>query len=119
MELSGVHHVSLNVNDVGEALPLYVDVLGLKMIPRPDFGFPGAWLEVADGRQVHLIEVDDFVPDEGQHFAFAVDDLDAAIAHLDDNDVKHTKIFEIPGTPARQAFFRDATGNSIELNQPA
>ena len=51
-----VHHVSINVSDV-DAAAFYVDRLGLAIhIPdRPDFGFPGAWLD-AGNQQVHLIQ---------------------------------------------------------------
>ena len=45
MKLQGVHHVSVNVADIDEATRFYTDVLGLEQLPRPDFGFPGAWLK--------------------------------------------------------------------------
>jgi catechol 2,3-dioxygenase-like lactoylglutathione lyase family enzyme len=48
-----VHHVSINVDDVDKALDFYVGTLGLVPRPdRPDFGFPGAWLNAGD-QQVH------------------------------------------------------------------
>src|ERR1700729_4085824 len=44
LTLRGVHHVSLNVDDVDAALAFYTDRLGLVVRPdRPDFDFPGAW----------------------------------------------------------------------------
>ena len=58
MGLVGLHHVSINVDDVDTALAFYVEVLGLKVRPdRPDFSFGGAWLD-AGGQQIHLIEAD-------------------------------------------------------------
>ena len=48
MKPVAVHHVSLTVDDVDAALRFYVDTLGLSAREdRPDFGFPGAWLDVA------------------------------------------------------------------------
>ncbi|MEY2470503.1 MAG: Glyoxalase/Bleomycin resistance protein/Dioxygenase superfamily, partial [Actinomycetota bacterium] len=39
MESTGVHHVSINVDDVAAAVRFYTDVLGLtERDDRPDFG---------------------------------------------------------------------------------
>jgi len=47
MEPLGVHHVSVNVRDVDEAIAFYVGSLGMTVrADRPDFGFGGAWLDV-------------------------------------------------------------------------
>ena len=117
MQLRDVHHVSLNVGDVAEAGRFYREVLGLEQITRPDFGVPGMWLQ-AEQVQVHLIEVDDHVAPDGQHFALAVDDLDGAVAELTAAGVTVSEPIEIPGA-GRQAFLHDPSGNMIELNQPA
>ncbi len=117
MKLHGVHHVSLNVGDLDEATRFYTEVLGLEVLPRPDFGFPGLWLR-SEAQEIHLIQVENHVAPEGQHFAFRVDDLDASIAELQERGVKVAGPFEIPGLAARQAFLRDPSGNMIELNQP-
>jgi catechol 2,3-dioxygenase-like lactoylglutathione lyase family enzyme len=117
MELRGVHHISLNVADANAAERFYVDVLGLEPLPRPDFGFAGAWLACPDGRQVHLIQVDDWVAPKGQHFAFAVADIDGVRAELVGKGVKVSDAVAIPGA-GRQCFFKDPAGNVIELNEP-
>lgn len=117
MELQGVHHVSLNVSDAEESEHFYVDVLGLTKLPRPDFDFPGSWLELADGRQVHLIQVEGWTAPKGQHFALRVDDLDGTRRELADQGVKVSEPSTIPGA-GRQCFFRDPAGNMIELNEP-
>lgn len=115
--ISGVHHVSLNVTDAVESTRFYVDVLGfVERSDRPDFPFDGAWLQVGD-QQVHLLEVADFVPPKGQHFALQVDDLDAMRAELIERGVEVSEPSPI-GDVCRQCFFTDPTGNLIELNQP-
>ena len=116
MKLSGVHHVSLNVHDVEEAGRFYTDVLGLEKLPRPDFPFPGMWLQAA-GQQIHLMQVEDHRAPEGQHFAFRVDDLDAVVEELTGRGIEVTKPFDLPGA-GRQSFLRDPSGNIVELNQP-
>ena len=55
---TGVDHVALNVPDVPGAIAFYTEKLGLTQnFTRPDFGFAGAWLDTANGQQVHLIEL--------------------------------------------------------------
>jgi glyoxylase I family protein len=115
--LVGVHHISVNVSDNAVAARFYIDVLGFKELERPDFGVPGTWLEMADGRQVHLIEVVSHEAPDGQHFALRVSDIDVAVAELRGHEVEVNDPYELPGA-GRQAFFKDPSGNLIELNQP-
>lgn len=118
MLLQGVHHISLNVADTETAGRFYTEVLGLEQIPRPAFGFPGMWLQFADGRQLHLLEVADHEAPAGQHFAISVADIDAAVTELRARGAAVGDVSEVPGGVARQAFFTDPSGNLIELNQP-
>jgi glyoxylase I family protein len=113
--VSGVHHVSLMVDDVPAARSFYVDVLGLhERADRPDFAFGGAWLD-AGSQQVHLVEGE--VPDDrGQHVALHVADLDAAVAELRARGLKVSD--PSPVGTSRQSFLRDPCGNRVELHQP-
>lgn len=116
MQTLGVHHVSINVDDVDAALAFYVDTLGLSVrADRPNFGFPGAWLD-AGNQQVHLIGGTP-PADRGQHFALAVGDLDAVIGEIRDRGIEVSDAVLV-GT-GRQAFLHDPAGNMVELNQPA
>ncbi|MGI9645178.1 MAG: VOC family protein [Ilumatobacteraceae bacterium] len=116
MRFARVHHVSINVTDIDESRRFYGEVLGLASLPRPDFGFPGEWLDAGE-QQIHLIEAKDFEAPDGRHFALEVDDLDATIAVLNERGVDVSEPADIDGV-CRQAFFSDPTGNLIELNQP-
>jgi glyoxylase I family protein len=118
MIVGDVHHVSLNVSDVGRAVSFYCDVLGLTRLPRPDLGLGGAWLGLPGGRQIHLIE-SEVPPDRGQHVAFEVDDIDLAVDELRRHGVDVSGPRRVGPTAARQAFFADPDGNRLELNQPA
>ena len=117
MKHSGVHHVSLNVDDADVTGKFYVEIMGMELLARPDFGFAGKWLQCG-GQQVHLLQVEDHRAPEGQHFALCVPDIDAAREELIGRGVEVSKIFEIPNV-GRQCFLRDPAGNQIELNQPA
>jgi catechol 2,3-dioxygenase-like lactoylglutathione lyase family enzyme len=112
----GVHHVAINVSDVDEAIAFYTKALGLTIrTDRPDFGFPGAWLDAGD-QQLHLVQAP-APPAQGQHFALLVGDLDATIAELREAGVNVGDAMPV-GT-ARQAFVSDPSGNTIELHQRA
>src|SRR3712207_6237297 len=101
MDPLGVHHVSINVDDVPAAMRFYIDLLGFTpRDDRPDFGFDGAWLNVGD-QQLHLIAGN--VPTAmGQHFAVRVADLDATIAELRGRGAAVSDAS--PVGPGRQAF---------------
>jgi len=115
MRALGVHHVSVNVSDVPEALAFYVGVLGLTpRDDRPDFGFGGAWLDVG-AQQIHLIEAEP-PGDVGQHVALRVEDIDAVVKELHERGVAVTAPVGV-GT-GRQSFLHDPSGNRIELNEP-
>ena len=116
MTFSAVHHISLNVADTAQALAFYVDVLNFKQIPRPDLGFDGAWLQIGD-QQLHLLEVAKHEAPVGQHFALRVDDIEAARTLLQEKGVKVSNASEMQGI-CWQCFFKDPSGNLLELNQP-
>jgi glyoxylase I family protein len=116
---TGVDHVAINVSDVPGGIIFYTETMGLSQNhTRPDFGFPGAWLDAANGQQVHLIEAP--VPNNmGQHFALTFDDLNAAVAELRARGLKVTGPVDVGTTGRHQAFTTDPWGNGIELHQRA
>lgn len=114
MNIKGLHHVSVNVDDVTAADAFYIDVLGLRRIDRPDIGIGGTWLEAPNGLQVHLVELPGGGSDSN-HMAFAVDDIEAEIAALRARGLDVPDWTDI-GT-GKQVFLRDPSGNIVELNQ--
>lgn len=77
----GVHHVSVNVDDLKKAVGFYVGVLGLSVRDdRPNFPVEGAWLD-AGAHQLHLVQ-GEAPAGLGQHFALLVEDLDAVVSEL-------------------------------------
>lgn len=121
--LSGLHHVSLLVGDTERSLAFYHRVLGLKVdSSRPDLGYAGAWLNLNDGCQIHLLELPNPDPKDGRpehggrdrHTAVIVQDLDELEAAL-----KSAGISSSRSRSGRQALFcRDPDGNALEFVKP-
>jgi len=117
-----IHHASLLIADTARSVAFYRDLLGLEVDPdRPDLGFPGAWLRVAEGQQIHLLELPNPDPVNGRpahggrdrHLALLVEDLDALRERLDGGGVDYTL-----SRSGRQALFcRDPDGNALEFIQ--
>ncbi len=114
---TGVDHVAVNVLDVPGGIAFYTETMGLvQNHTRPDFGFPGAWLDTGSGQQVHLIEAT--VPQNvGQHFALVFDDLPAVVAELRARGLQVSDPVDVGTTGRKQAFTTDPWGNGIELHE--
>ena len=121
--MTGLHHTAVCVTDIAVAKRFYGEVLGLREIDRPAFPFAGAWYELGDGRQLHLIVHEHPRTLRGTraidlrdgHFALGVTDFDEAVAHLRAAGVE---CVERPDnvTPWQQVYVTDPDGNVIELN---
>jgi glyoxylase I family protein len=114
---TGVDHVAINVADVPAGIAFYTETIGLvQNHTRPDFGFPGAWLDTANGQQVHLIEAE--IPKNvGQHFALVFDDLPAVVEALRARGLRVSDPVPVGTTGRAQAFTTDPWGNGIELHE--
>lgn len=118
--IRGFDHASVLVQDTARALEFYSGVLGLEQDHnRPDLSYPGAWLKLGEGGQIHLIELPNPDPVEGRpehggrdrHTALTVSDLDAVIAALD----KAALAYTLSSSGRRALFCRDVDGNTLEL----
>ena len=90
----GIHHVSINVNDVAEAERFYCEVLGLEKLPRPDLGFAGAWLQTG-AQQVHLLGKGSVEPLPEQHYAFLIDDAAALLERLESHNITRAALAKL------------------------
>ena len=125
VEITSLHHVAVCVTEIGRSKKFYGHVLGLTEVPRPAFPYEGAWYQLADGRQVHLIvheaprtlrgttEIDL----RDGHFAFAVADYDRTVERLRELSVECV-LRPDNVTPWKQIYVTDPDGNVIELNAP-
>ena len=114
-----VNHVSFPVRDLARSLTFYRDLLGLEIVPRPDFGIDGAWLG-AGNAQIHLIvtmdgmQVDTPPPTlnpAASHLAFTTDDYAATLARMQAASLEVLAA----GPEVGQMWVRDPDGHVIEL----
>jgi len=120
VSIPGYSHVAIAVDDLDAARRFYCEVLGFEEIRRPDFGFPGMWLQVGD-LQLHFVETDELpTPGKGfPHFALYIPTEDYH------DTVKAIAAAGVPvgepvsrddwGTTVWQTFLTDPAGNAIEL----
>jgi len=110
----GVHHVSLNVDDVEAGVAFYTGTIGgTRRDDRPDLGFEGAWIDLG-AQQLHLLR-GEVPPDHGQHVAVHVADLDGVVEELRGRGVE-VSVPVVIGT-GRQCFLHDPAGNLVELHE--
>lgn len=120
-------HAGITVRDLERARRFYSDLLGLKEIPRPDLGFPGAWYAVG-ACELHLM-----VPSEDRpageppglfagrvrHLALAVSGWEDLLTRLKTANVSLQESRSAPGG-RRRVFVKDPDGNVLELvEEPA
>lgn len=128
--VKSIDHVTLVVADLERTRRFYVDLLGMKQVPRPGFNFPGLWFQ-AGATQIHLIQkhegsglagLPEPPPTAGAgrvfHFAFEVPDFPAAKEQLQAAGI------HIRGTGLRpdgynQLWCHDPDGHVVELFAPA
>src|SRR5204862_5612895 len=98
LAVKAIDHVTLVVKDLAQSRRFYLDVLGMREVPRPAFSFAGLWFQ-AGKTQLHLIleysgsgPAGNLLPAERRtsrthHLAFAVEDAAAAFALLQERQV--------------------------------
>jgi len=118
--IGGIDHVSVLVSDTSRALEFYRDTLGLELDGgRPELAYAGAFLNLGDGRQIHLIELPNPDPVTGRpqhggrdrHTALTVSSLDEVVAELDKANLTYT----LSSSGRHALFCRDYDGNTLEL----
>jgi catechol 2,3-dioxygenase-like lactoylglutathione lyase family enzyme len=79
-------HVNVRTARLDAMRAFYVEVLGLRVGPRPNFSFAGAWLYCGDVPVVHLVEVErEPAPSADlrlEHFALRAQGLAALLERL-------------------------------------
>lgn len=117
--ISGIDHISVIVKHTDKALEFYCGILGLQQADtRPELGYAGAWLWVAD-QQIHLLELPNPDPVQGRpdhggrdrHLALTVSDLQIIQDVLSSADIDYT----LSKSGRRALFCRDYDGNAVEI----
>jgi catechol 2,3-dioxygenase-like lactoylglutathione lyase family enzyme len=114
-------HLTLATRDVPRAASFFAQALGWRELSRPNnIGRPAAWLEIAPGQELHLVEVPSFEPSPfeaefGRHVAVAFPraEFDALRRRL----VAHGAALIEPErpTPFARFFFRCPDGYVFEV----
>jgi catechol 2,3-dioxygenase-like lactoylglutathione lyase family enzyme len=114
-------HVTLATRDVRRAEAFFAGALGWRPLARPDnVGRAAAWLEIAPGQELHLVEVADFRPSRfeaefGRHVALAFPRTE--LAGLKRRLLARGAALIAPErpTPFERFFFRDPDGYVFEV----
>jgi catechol 2,3-dioxygenase-like lactoylglutathione lyase family enzyme len=132
MPLSFMEHFLLQCLDIEATKDWYVNVLGMKVGPAPDFKFPVYWLYLGDRDVLHITQGGAQVSEnrkryvgqeslatEGSgvidHVAFRATDLEGMIAHLKGRDIPF-KERQVNDQGLYQLFLFDPNGVKVELN---
>lgn len=134
MPLSHLQHFLIQTEDLEGTKDWFVDVLGMRVGPHPDFKFPVYWLYLGDTDVLHLTAGGKDTTENrkaylGQqseetygsgvldHVAFHATGLKDMMDHLDTRGVEYTRR-QVSDQGLFQLFLLDPNGVKIELNFP-
>ena len=130
LNVKTIDHITLVVKDLEQSAVFYRDILGMEPKQRPNFDFPGLWFQ-AGATQIHmnvggeeagtpgLPPFSGTNPARGLHFAFEVDDCDAAAEHLRQANIEIVAGPRSRPDGARQLYIHDPDGYLIEITSSA
>ena len=132
MSTPAFHHTQLTVADLERSRAFYRDVIGLKELARPHFPFPGAWFQLANDQELHIVKVPDpltrgmtVMQIYENHLALRVDSFQQALGWLrahgyrEDvaDDHPHKMVIKShPPTGYPQVYFLDPDRYLFEFN---
>src|SRR5438270_141061 len=131
IEILEIHHTGVRIDTGAQKLAdteaFYKNVMGLdRDSGRPTIpGIPGAWVNVGEVGQIHLIggkQPSPVAKGPGEdptrpHVAYAVADIAETRAELDRQRVKYWVIEGLVSPDSTQIFMNDPCGNMVELHQ--
>jgi len=110
VQVFGINHVAIEVDDVQKAVEFYEDVFNLKLLKG---GEGAAWCQVGQHQFLAIFQVDRLQPDRAKHFGFIVRD-EGQIAAVKEKlrSTYHLDVYEGSFT---RCDFRDPWGNHIQV----
>lgn len=118
MALVGMNHFTVLTADLERCRAFYVGLLGLTEGPRPDLGFPGAWLYIGAEPVLHVIAGRPLPADPRgvlDHMAFTARDLPGTAARLSAAGVRFD-LRRQNDSGTWQLFCFDPDGARVELD---
>lgn len=115
----GLDHVSIIVKDAEKSLAFYQSLLNVKLLKRPELGFPGYWVDLLAGQSLHIMQLENpnaetARPEHGGrdfHFALRVDSIEEF-----KNKLKQMQVIYTMSNSGRKALFiKDLDNNALEL----
>ena len=123
MPATDLHHLAIKTGDVDASVEFYNEVIGSHSVKRPNFNFPGAWLQFGE-TMIHLYGGDAAKNVEGSHDhgSAAIDHIALSAHGFDEmrgiceaRDLDWRQ-FDIPSFNLWQLFVHDPSGVLVELN---
>eukprot|EP00547_Thalassionema_nitzschioides_P003486 CAMPEP_0194203862 /NCGR_PEP_ID=MMETSP0156-20130528/3521_1 /TAXON_ID=33649 /ORGANISM="Thalassionema nitzschioides, Strain L26-B" /LENGTH=425 /DNA_ID=CAMNT_0038929709 /DNA_START=148 /DNA_END=1422 /DNA_ORIENTATION=+ len=124
--ISKVNHFAIIIADAERSKEFYVDILGARILNRPNFPSPGYWLWLGN-IQLHIIENKKAALSEAthakgiatghvNHLSLEVHNFDAVEAALKEANVEYTKnLVPEGGSVIHQLFVPDPDGHYVEI----
>jgi catechol 2,3-dioxygenase-like lactoylglutathione lyase family enzyme len=114
-------HVTLATRDVRRASQFFATTFGWQPLDRPsNIPLPAAWLAIAPGQELHLVEVPDFEPspferEYGRHVAvrFPLAGFPGLKERLTQQGAR--LVSPLRQTPVERFFFHDPDGYLFEV----
>jgi catechol 2,3-dioxygenase-like lactoylglutathione lyase family enzyme len=108
VQVYGVNHVVIEVDNAKKAVEFYSDVFNLEMLRG---GEGAAWCKMGEHQFLAIFEVDEIKPDRMKHFGIMVRD-EAQINEVRDKLIKK---YGLTLEPHFRCDFRDPWGNRIQV----
>ena len=108
VQVYGVNHVAIEVDDVEKAVAFYQDVFNLEMLRG---GEGAAWCKLGEHQFLAIFEVEKLQPDRAKHIGIIVRDE----AQLKAVREKLTKKYGLKTERGFRCDFRDPFGNRIQV----
>jgi len=118
-----LHHLAIKTDDVDTTVEFWNNVIGSHSADRPDFGFPGAWLQFGE-TMIHLYGGETALNKDGghdrgsaaiDHVALSARGFDEMRALFDEKKLPWRQI-DISSFHLWQLFLHDPNGVLVELN---
>lgn len=123
MQLVDIQHVAIKTQDLEATNAFYTEVLGMTLAHRPEFDFPGSWLNIGS-TMFHVmagyagLDKDGKSPNGGasvDHIALEASGFDSFKQNFETRGIDWRQ-FDIPDAGLWQLFLHDPNGILIELN---